>query len=107
VTYKLSVWKIIKNSLMLAFGRLPFTLLFGFMAIFPVLLALFLFMAFGQAEGSSALLYIGIGFIIYYFLLGFSFAAFIVNSYTNATFGRLMRADDEPPQDDGGREVKP
>jgi uncharacterized membrane protein YesL len=107
VTYKLSIWKIIKNSLILAFGRLPFTLLFGFMAIFPVLLALLLFMMFGQVEGSPMLLYIGIGLIIYYFLLGFSFAAFIVNSYTNATFDKMMKADEEPPQDDAGREVKP
>lgn len=107
VTYKLKVGQILKNSLMLALGRLPFTLLFGIIALFPLLLAAILGINFIMAQSYNVVTYIGIGLVLYYLLLGFSLTAFILNSYTNATFDKLMRAEEDAPPDDGGREVKP
>jgi uncharacterized membrane protein YesL len=104
VTYKLRIGQLLKNSLMLALGRLPFTVLFGFLSLFPLLLGVLLFLSLMQSAGGFVLL----GLLLYYLLLGFSFTAFIMNSYTNATFERLLKAEDETPGESGGdREVKP
>jgi uncharacterized membrane protein YesL len=101
VTYKLKIGQILRNSLMLALGRLPFTVLFGFMAVFPfVLAALILVMNF------SIINYVFLGLVIYFLLLGFALTAFIVNSYTNATFEKLLRSDDEQPPPDAGDDDK-
>ncbi len=89
VTYKLKVTQILRNSLMLALGRLPFTILFGFLAILPVLLGLIAVVMF-PTSGIPVLV-----FVVFYLLLGFALTGFVFNSYTNATFLRLMRADTE------------
>ena len=89
VTYKLKVTQILRNSLMLALGRLPFTILFGFIAILPVLLGLIAVVMF-PTSGIPVLV-----FVVFYLLLGFALTGFVFNSYTNATFLRLMRADTE------------
>ncbi len=88
VTYKLKVTQILRNSLMLALGRLPFTILFGALALLPVLAAL---IAFILVKNGIPLLV----FVVFYLLLGFTLTGFVFNSYTNATFLRLMRADTE------------
>lgn len=105
VTYKLKLGQILRNSLMLALGRLPFTLIFGFLTALPLLLGVFVFAATGTGYALLAL-------VIFYGLLGFSLASFIINSYTNATFDKLMRADsgdsnNRPPLDPEDREIKP
>lgn len=101
VTYKMKIGQIFKNSLMLALGRLPFTLIFGFMAVFPFILAVFIIMGFGLDPASPIINYVSIGLVLYYLLFGFTFTSFILNSYTNATFDKLLRADDAPkdPED--------
>jgi uncharacterized membrane protein YesL len=102
VTYKLKIGQILKNSLMLALGRLPFTLMFGFMTIFPILLAVAAVLLMLPMQ------YILIALVAYYLLFGFAFSAFILNSYTNATFEKLLRTEDDvPPPDDNDREVMP
>lgn len=100
VTYKLKLGQVIRNSLMLALGRLPFTILFAFMALLPLILGVFL----------ASVPYVSLVLLVYYLLLGFSLTAFITNSYTNATFDKLMRAEDQrnnPPVDPEDREIKP
>jgi uncharacterized membrane protein YesL len=105
VTYKAKVWTIIKNSIMLALGRLPFTLLFGVLSLFPLILAVILSIALIE---STVFSYIWLAVVLYYLLLGFSLTSFVLNSYTNATFDKLMRTDEEPsPPDDNDREIKP
>lgn len=88
VTYKLKVSQILRNSLMLALGRLPFTILFGALGLLPTALAVLALLVF---QSSIPLLV----YVLFYLLLGFGLSAFVVNSYTNATFLRLMRADAE------------
>jgi uncharacterized membrane protein YesL len=107
VTYKLKLGQILKNSLMLALGRLPFTLLFGVISIFPFIIALFVIFNFGYSPDSPVPMYTVLALVIYYLLLGCSLTSFILNSYTNATFDKLLRAEEDAPPDDGGREVKP
>ncbi len=105
VTYKLKLGQILRNSLMLSMGRLPFTIIFGVLAAFPVVLAILIFGATGSPIALLAL-------ALYYALLGITLTAFITNSYTNATFDRLMRSDSgqddrRPPLDPEDREIKP
>ena len=99
VTYKLKLGQVFRNSLMLALGRLPFTVLFGIMAVFPFLLAFLLVII-----NFTIINYVLLGIVLYFLLLGFSLTTFIMNSYTNATFDKLMRTDDDPqpPEGDGG-----
>ena len=111
VTYKLKLGQVIRNSLMLALGRLPFTIIFGFIALFPFVLALIIMAGFGLADG-AVFSYTILGLVVYYVLIGFTLAAFITNSYTNATFDKLMKSDDDPRRppvdpEDMDREVKP
>jgi uncharacterized membrane protein YesL len=100
VTYKLKFGQIIRNSMMIALGRLPFTILFGIFTIFPVALALFLSFVTGYAL---------LGLVLYYLLIGFALASFIITSYTNATFDKLLKAeeDEKPLPEDNDKEVKP
>jgi uncharacterized membrane protein YesL len=100
VTYKLKLGQIIRNSLMLALGRLPFTLIFAVLTVLPLFVGLIIF----AATGSGFAL---LGLLIYYGLIGFSLAAFVISSYTNATFDRLMRSDEDRPVDPEDREIKP
>jgi uncharacterized membrane protein YesL len=92
VTYKLKLGQILRNSLMLSIGRLPFTVLFGVMSLFPVVLGVILLVL-------TASYYVILVLVLYYLLLGFSLTAFILNSYTNATFDRLMKVEEETPED--------
>ncbi len=105
VTYKLKLGQILRNSMMLSLGRLPFTLIFGALAVIPVVLGILIF---GVTASPIAFL----ALILYYALLGLTLTGFITNSYTNATFDRLMRAesgqdDRRPPLDPEDREIKP
>lgn len=88
VTYKLKVSQILRNSLMLALGRLPFTILFGVLGLVPALLFV---VAFAMFQSMIPVLV----FVLFYLIIGFALTAFVANSYTNATFLRLMRADSE------------
>ena len=91
VTYKLKVTQLIRNSLMLSLGRLPFTLLFGVLTVFPVALGVGLMLITPWAT---------LGLLLYYLILGFALTSFILNSYTNATFDRLMKPEDGQPKEE-------
>lgn len=73
VTYELKLSQILRNSMVLALGRLPWSVLFGFLTILPLLIAGF-----------------WLPFLAWYFIIGYSLASFINCSYTNAAFDRFF-----------------
>ena len=97
VTYELSFRELLKNSFVLAVGRLPLSLLFGFLQIFPVIICIFFLPA-----------------MLWYLLIGYALASFIGCSYTNAAFDRyfnpriegaevgkgLQKPDEDDPDDE-------
>lgn len=78
ITYDLGLFKQLRNALVLALGRLPFSLLFLVITLLPVALTV-IFMQ-----------YLMIPFIFYYGLIGFALHSFINVSYTNATFDKYI-----------------
>ena len=88
VTYKVKFTQLVRNSVMLALGRLPFTLLFGALTVFPLVLGLVIAMY---------TLYAVLGIMIYYAVIGFALSMFVINSYTNATFDRLLKTEEDEP----------
>ncbi len=85
VTYRVSFGQLIKNSVVMAIGRLPQTVGIRLIMLVPsaICLAIFLF------TGSLiALLALG----IYYVLIGFALARFVYASFTNGVFDRYINA---------------
>lgn len=75
VTYELKLSQVLRNSLVLALGRLPWTVLFGLITLLPLGISVFLPQA-----------------LAWYFIIGYAFAAFVNCSYTNAAFDRFFNA---------------
>ena len=73
ITYDLKFGQIIRNSLVLAVGRLPQTLLFGLLTALPVFITVLWMPA-----------------LIWYFIFGYSFGSFVNCSYTNAAFDKFF-----------------
>lgn len=73
VTYELKFSQILRNSMVLALGRLPWSALFGFITAIPLIIAMF-----------------WLPFIFWYFIVGYALASFINCSYTNAAFDRFF-----------------
>lgn len=88
VTYQLSVVQILKNSFLLALGRLPLSVMFGLLTLFPALLGILIFLL-----TASGIPLIVLGF--YYLLMGFSLAVYVLSAYTNATFDKYLPAKQE------------
>ncbi len=86
ITYNLKINQLIRNSLVLALGRLPFSVLFLAGVLIPAAVAL-LFMG-------NALLPV----VLFYLIIGFSLTSFVLVSYTNATFDRYInpKIEDAP-----------
>jgi len=82
ITYDLKLTQQIKNAVVLALGRLPFSLLFLVITLLPGVVGL-LFMQYQ---------YVALVVFLYYALFGFAFHAFINVSYTNAVFDRFINA---------------
>ena len=83
VTYRMSFGAIIKNSLLLAVGRLPMSVGVRVLHCVPVLL------------GAAALLLTGsywaiLALAAWYLLIGFSLSRFVTASYTNAQFDKFI-----------------
>ncbi len=91
VTYEMSFGQLIKNGLLLALGQLPFTLLFTVLTLLPIVAFILLVLV-----TPYALLIM----LLYYLILGFSLAMFVINSYTNSTFARLLTEEDEDEEED-------
>ena len=73
VTYELKFTQILRNSLVLAIGRLPLSVLFGLITIIPLIIAGF-----------------WMPFLFWYFIIGYALASFVNCSYTNAAFDRFF-----------------
>lgn len=73
VTYELKFTQILRNSLVLAIGRLPQSVLFGLITIIPLIIAGF-----------------WMPFLFWYFIIGYALASFVNCSYTNAAFDRFF-----------------
>ena len=83
VTYRMSFGAIIKNSLLLAVGRLPMSVGVRVLHCVPVLL------------GAAALLLTGsywaiLALAAWYLLIGFSLSRFVTASYTNGQFDKFI-----------------
>lgn len=92
VYYKLRFRDLWRNSVLLAIARFPFSLLFGFISLFPLILVL-MFPTIG---------------VVYMAVYAFAFHGFILSSYTNSCFEKFInvRIEGAPvnaglrPQDD-------
>ena len=115
VTYKMSFMTIIKNSLLLAVGRLPFSVAVRLLHLVPVALGLVLTFLLGS-------IWVPLIVFTYYLLGGFALSRFVTASYTNAQFdkyinsrlegaqvGRGLAAEDDEDyeEEEEVRELKP
>lgn len=85
VSYKVTFPQLIKNSIILAIGRLPQTVGVRLIMLVPSALCVVIFMM----TGSLIALLVLVG---YYFLMGFSLARFVYASYTNGVFDKLINS---------------
>ncbi len=115
VTYKMSFGTIIKNSLLLAIGRLPLSVGVRLLHLVPTALTLLFTLLFNS-------IWVPLVLFGYYILIGFALSRFVTASYTNAQFDKyinsriegaqvnrgLAEADDEDYEDEEEeRELKP
>ena len=114
VTYQMSVWKVIRNSFILAIARLPQNVGIRLLLCVPAALGMAAAMYINYIWGPMLLL-------VYFLLFGYGLNRFIVASYTNALFDKYlnpriegakvnqgladMEEDDE--DDEEPRELKP
>lgn len=92
VTYTLSYRDVLKNSLLMAIGRLPMTVGLKLLSVLPALIC-----------GAVGILtpyfqYTMLAYGLYYIVIGFSLSRFVGASYTNAVFDRLINAKIEGAQ---------
>ena len=85
VTYRVSFGQLIKNSVVMAVGRLPQTVGIRLIMLLPTIICLAVFMFTGSL---IALLVLA----IYYVLIGFALARFVYASFTNGVFDRFINS---------------
>ena len=85
VTYKMSFGTLIKNSMLLAVGRLPLSVGIRLLHLVPVALGLVLTFLLGS-------LWMPLLLAAYYILIGFTLSRFVTASYTNAQFDKYINA---------------
>ena len=115
VTYKMSLSTIIKNSLLIAIGRLPMSIGVRLLHCVPVALGVVLTFVIGS-------LWVPLILFAYYLLFGYALSRFVTASYTNAQFDKFINSriegaevnrglaeeDDEDYEDEEEeRELKP
>ena len=115
VTYKMSFGTIIRNSLLLAVGRLPMSVGIRLLHCVPAILGLALTFLLGS-------IWIPLAVFGYYMLIGFTLSRFVTASFTNAQFdqyintriegaevGRGLAEDDDEDyeEDEEEHELKP
>ncbi len=118
VTYKMNFKTILRNSLLLAIGRLPMSVGIRLLHCVPVIIAVLLLLLTGS-------MYVPLLLFAYYLLIGFGLSRFVTASYTNAAFDKFINSriegatvnrglseeDDEDfddeEEDDSERELKP
>ena len=85
VSYRVSFGQLIKNSVVMAIGRLPQTVGIRLIMLVPTIICLAVFMFTGSL---IALLVLA----IYYVLIGFALARFVYASFTNGVFDRFINS---------------
>ena len=116
VTYKMSFFTLIKNSVLLAVGRLPLSVGIRLLLLLPVVLGVALTFLLGNV-------WVPLVLAAYYVLIGFALSRFVTASYTNAQFDKyinvriegakvnrgMAEADDEEyeEEEEAERELKP
>ena len=85
VTYKMSFGTIIKNSLLMAVGRLPQSVGIRLLLCVPVALGIALTFLLGS-------LWVPLAIFAWYMLIGFTLSRFITASYTNAQFDKFINS---------------
>ena len=85
VTYKMSFGTIIRNSLLLAIGRLPMSVGIRLLHLLPAVLCIALTFLFGS-------IWIPVVLFGYYMLIGFTLSRFVTASYTNAQFDKFINS---------------
>ncbi len=85
VTYKMSFMTIIKNSLLIAVGRLPLSVGVRLLHCVPVVLGVAFTFLFNS-------LWVPLLLFAYYVLIGFTLSRFVTASYTNAQFDKFINA---------------
>ena len=83
VTYKMSFMTLIKNSLLLAVGRLPLSVAIRLLHLVPTVLAVALTFLLGSV-------WVPLILFAYYMLIGFTLSRFVTASFTNAQFDKYI-----------------
>ena len=83
VTYKMSFATIVKNSLLLAVGRLPLSVGIRLLHLVPAVLTVACTFLFGS-------IWIPMILFAYYVFIGFTLSRFVTASYTNAQFDKFI-----------------
>ena len=91
VSYKMSFMTIIRNSLLMAVGRLPQSVGIRLLLCMPVILGLALTFLLGS-------IWVPLGAFAYYVLIGFTLSRFVTASYTNAQFDKFINSRIEGAQ---------
>ncbi len=91
VTYKMNLRTVLRNSALMAIGRLPQSVGIRLLHCVPVVLGVVLTMLIGS-------LIVPLLLLAYYVLIGFGLSRFITASYTNAAFDRFINSRIEGAQ---------
>lgn len=91
VSYNVSFGQLIKNSMVMAVGRLPQTVGIRLILLVPAALCVLIFFLTGSLLALLAL-------AVYYVLIGFSMARFVCASYTNGVFDKFINSHMEGVQ---------
>ncbi len=78
INYKQGPWSLVRNAVVMTIGTFPQTIFFAAVAVLPILLFLF---------GNTLLMSIG---IIFYLLIGFSYAMLVWMDYSQWAFDRFI-----------------
>ena len=115
VTYKMSFGTVIRNSLLLAIGRLPQSVGIRLLHCVPTILAVALTFLLGS-------LWVPMILFAYYVLIGFTLSRFVTASFTNAQFDKYINSrikgaevgrglaeedDEDYEEEEEERELKP
>jgi uncharacterized membrane protein YesL len=85
VSYRVSFGQLIKNSLVMAIGRLPQTVGIRLLMLIPTIICIVVFLFTGSLVALLVL-------ALYYFIIGFAMARFVYASYTNGVFDRYINS---------------
>ena len=85
VTYKMPLKHVLRNSFLLAIGRLPMSIAIRLLHCVPLLIALLVALYLNTPWAIM-------GLAAYYILLGFGLSRFVTASYTNGVFDRFINS---------------